>query len=150
MSRFACKVLASLKFKIVQVASRDQYLSKVYRKPCDTARVIERVEGGRVRRTVERAGMNAFEAVYEPQARLPDHEHPTAFFTYVLRGQYTERVSCDIRECRRGSVIFHSRSARASLRFDAICGRRDPTVFGKAGGEMTWRSKAILECDLRD
>ena len=61
----------------------------------------------RVRRAVTRVGLNAFEAVYEPGSRLPDHEHSSPFFTYVLRGQFTEHAGRVTRECERGAVIFH-------------------------------------------
>ena len=52
-------------------------------------------------------GLRAFEAVYEPRASLPMHEHAAPFFTYVLRGEFVERTPRTTRECRRGAVIFH-------------------------------------------
>ena len=64
-------------------------------------------EARNVRRTVTRAGLNAFEAVYEPRSRLPDHEHTSPFFTYVLGGDYMEQEGRLPRHCGRGAVIFH-------------------------------------------
>ena len=61
----------------------------------------------RVRRAIRRAGVHAFEAVYEPHSSLPDHDHVTPFFTYVLGGEYTERAGRETRACGRGAVIFH-------------------------------------------
>ncbi|AHG93353.1 Helix-turn-helix, AraC domain-containing protein (plasmid) [Gemmatirosa kalamazoonensis] len=61
----------------------------------------------RVQRAVTRAGLHVFEAVYEPHSRLPDHEHASPFFSYVLRGAYAERAGGATRDCRRGAVIFH-------------------------------------------
>ncbi|HJU64771.1 MAG TPA: hypothetical protein VJ596_03805, partial [Gemmatimonadaceae bacterium] len=60
-----------------------------------------------MRRTVTHAGMHAFEAVYEPRTSLPEHEHAAPFFTYVLRGEFTEHASRSMRHCLRGTVIFH-------------------------------------------
>jgi AraC family transcriptional regulator len=60
-----------------------------------------------VRRTVRRGALHAYEAAYAPSSRLPDHEHTSPFFTYVLRGGYVEQVGRVARECRRGAVIFH-------------------------------------------
>lgn len=65
------------------------------------------LEGRSVCRSLAWGGLRAFEAVYEPHAALPMHEHSAPFFTYVLRGEYLERTPRNDRECRRGSVIFH-------------------------------------------
>jgi AraC family transcriptional regulator len=59
-------------------------------------------------RTVCRGDLLAFEAIYAPHSQLLDHQHEWPFFTYVLRGDYVERVGQLRRECTRGSVIFHS------------------------------------------
>jgi AraC family transcriptional regulator len=72
-----------------------------------TSQASGRLVARHVRRTVTRAGLHAFEAVYEPNTRLPNHEHASPFFTYVLRGDYVERAGRLIRECRRGTVSFH-------------------------------------------
>ena len=61
-----------------------------------------------VRRTVRRGDLFAYEAVYAARSRLPEHEHASPFFTYVLRGNYVEQVGKNARECRRGTVIFHA------------------------------------------
>jgi len=60
-----------------------------------------------IRRTIVRAGLHAYEAAYDRHALLAEHEHVSPFFTYVLRGDYVERVGRSPRECRRGAVIFH-------------------------------------------
>ena len=65
------------------------------------------LEGRSVRRSLAWDGLRAFEAVYQPHTSLAMHEHSAPFFTYVLRGEFTERTSGVNRECRRGSVIFH-------------------------------------------
>jgi AraC family transcriptional regulator len=61
-----------------------------------------------VRRTVRRGGLHAFEAAYAGRSRLPEHEHVSPFFTYVLRGGYVEQAGRVTRQCRRGAVLFHS------------------------------------------
>lgn len=69
-------------------------------------------EAGPVARHVSRtrawSGLHAFEAYYEPHAVLPEHEHAGPFFTYVLRGSFTEHAARATRDCRRGSVVFHA------------------------------------------
>ena len=60
-----------------------------------------------VRRTVRRGALHAYEAAYAASSRLPDHQHVSPFFTYVLRGAYVEQVGHVTRECLRGAVIFH-------------------------------------------
>ncbi|MDQ6770880.1 MAG: AraC family transcriptional regulator [Gemmatimonadota bacterium] len=67
----------------------------------------ERFETRQVRRTVWRDGLHAFEAMYAPSSTLPEHEHTSPFFTYVLRGEYVEEVDRLPRHCARGAVIFH-------------------------------------------
>ncbi|HKA57563.1 MAG TPA: AraC family transcriptional regulator [Gemmatimonadales bacterium] len=58
-------------------------------------------------RTVWRAGLQAYEAVYAAHSRLPEHEHTSPFFTYVLRGEFVEQVGTLQRHSARGAVIFH-------------------------------------------
>ena len=67
----------------------------------------DRFEPRHVRRTVWRDGLNAFEAAYTPNSKLPEHAHTSPFFTYVLRGEYVEEVGRVPRHCARGTVIFH-------------------------------------------
>jgi AraC family transcriptional regulator len=68
----------------------------------------ERLEARHVLRTVRRDGLQAYEAVYAPRSRLPEHEHTSPFFTYVLRGEYVEQVGPVHRHSARGAVIFHN------------------------------------------
>ena len=65
------------------------------------------LDGRYVRTTREWAGLHAFEAQYEPETSLPEHEHSEPFFTYVLRGSYTEYASGTRRVCSAGDVMIH-------------------------------------------
>ena len=67
----------------------------------------QRLEARHVRRTICRAGLHAYEAAYASGSQLPEHEHTSPFFTYVLRGNYVEQEGGVSRECGRGAVIFH-------------------------------------------
>ena len=67
----------------------------------------QRLEARHVRRTICRAGLHAYEAAYASGSQLPEHEHASPFFTYVLRGNYVEQEGRLPRECARGAVIFH-------------------------------------------
>jgi AraC family transcriptional regulator len=67
----------------------------------------QKLEARHVRRTICRAGLHAYEAIYAAGSRLPEHEHTSPFFTYVLRGNYVEQEGRLPRECARGAVIFH-------------------------------------------
>lgn len=67
----------------------------------------QKLEARHVRRTICRAGLHAYEAAYAAGSRLPEHEHTSPFFTYVLRGNYVEQEGRLPRECVRGAVIFH-------------------------------------------
>jgi len=67
----------------------------------------ERLDARQVLRTVRRAGLEAYEAMYAARSRLPEHEHAAPFFTYVLRGEYVEQVGPLQRHSARGTVIFH-------------------------------------------
>jgi AraC family transcriptional regulator len=66
-----------------------------------------RLEARQVRRTISRAGLHAYEAAYAPRSELPEHQHVSPFFTYVLRGDYVEQEGRVPRHCARGAVIFH-------------------------------------------
>ncbi len=68
----------------------------------------------RVRRVVTQSGLHAFEAVYEPVAKLPEHGHGRPFFTYVLGGSYVERAGRQERVCSRGTVIFHDHESHTN------------------------------------
>ncbi|HMI46346.1 MAG TPA: hypothetical protein VK491_09305, partial [Gemmatimonadaceae bacterium] len=68
---------------------------------------MQRLEARDVRRTIWHAGLHAYEAVYASGSRLPEHQHTSPFFTYVLRGNYVEQEGRLPRECGRGAVIFH-------------------------------------------
>lgn len=65
------------------------------------------LDGRCVRNTREWSGLHAFEAQYEAKTSLPEHEHTEPFFTYVLRGSYTENARGTPRECSAGDVIIH-------------------------------------------
>src|SRR4029453_646687 len=65
------------------------------------------LEARHVRRTICLAGLHAYEAAYPARSQLPEHEHTSPFFTYVLRGEYVEQEGRLPRACGRGAVIFH-------------------------------------------
>jgi len=67
----------------------------------------DEMEARTIRRTVVRAGLHMYEAVYAGRAALAEHEHASPFFTYVLRGDYVEQSGQSCRSCTRGVVIFH-------------------------------------------
>lgn len=67
-----------------------------------------------VQHALRRAGLHAFEAVYDPHSRLPEHGHAAPFFTYVLRGSYCERAGRHERVCERGAVIFHDHESHTN------------------------------------
>ena len=67
----------------------------------------QKLDARHVRRTVCREGLHAYEAAYAPGSQLPEHQHASPFFTYVLRGNYVEQEGRLPRECGRGAVIFH-------------------------------------------
>lgn len=73
----------------------------------DELRDTAPLDGRRVRNTREWSGLHAFEAQYEPRASLAEHEHTEPFFTYVLRGNYTEHACGKPRACSAGDVIIH-------------------------------------------
>jgi AraC family transcriptional regulator len=68
----------------------------------------------RIRRIVTQCGLHAFEAVYAPAARLPEHGHAAPFSTYVLGGSYVERAGRQERACARGTVIFHDHESHSN------------------------------------
>jgi AraC family transcriptional regulator len=65
------------------------------------------LDGRYVRIRRECCGLQAFEAQYAPKTSLPEHEHSEPFFTYVLRGSYTEHARGIPRECSAGDVMIH-------------------------------------------
>ncbi len=67
----------------------------------------DEMEARTIRRTIVRAGLHMYEAVYPRQAALAEHQHASPFFTYVLRGDYVEKLGQSHRSCTRGVVIFH-------------------------------------------
>jgi AraC family transcriptional regulator len=88
---------------------------------CDEIFVTTKYEVGsvvpaarRVRRTVSRPGIHAYEAAYDPFSLLPEHGHSIPFFTYVVRGSYIERAGSLTRQCTRGAVIFHNHESHTN------------------------------------
>jgi AraC family transcriptional regulator len=45
--------------------------------------------------------------VYQPNVNLPKHSHPTAYFSFVLQGTYTEKFRKESRRCSPSTLIFH-------------------------------------------
>lgn len=65
------------------------------------------LDGRVVRNTRQWSGLHAFEAQYRAKTSLAEHEHDEPFFTYVLRGNYTEHARGTPRDCSAGDVIIH-------------------------------------------
>lgn len=108
---------------------------------------MEVLQTRQVRRTVWRDGLSAFEAGYAPDARLPEHEHTSAFFTYVLRGEYVEEADRRLRQCARGAVIFHGPNEAHS---NAVGPRGTASFNVELTGE-SWReltSDTLPACDI--
>lgn len=68
----------------------------------------------RIRRVLSHPGLYAFEAAYDPWSQLPEHGHAAPFFTYVLRGSFVERAGRHVRQCSRGTVIFHDHESHTN------------------------------------
>jgi len=67
-----------------------------------------------VRHALSQPGLHAYEATYDPCARLPEHGHTRPFFTYVLWGSYVETAGQRARQCGRGAVIFHDHESHTN------------------------------------
>ncbi len=66
---------------------------------------------------------HATETSYTPDLRLPAHAHEHPYFTYVVRGGYSEDASGSVRECARGAVVFHPAGESHANRFTTLGGR---------------------------
>lgn len=100
-----------------------------------------------VRRTVRRGGLHAFEAVYAASSRLPEHEHSSPFFTYVLRGSYVEQAGRVTRQCRRGAVLFHAhQETHANVVGDVGTASLNVELADEAWRELT--ADVVPPCDL--
>jgi AraC family transcriptional regulator len=78
---------------------------------------------------------------------LPDHEHASPFFTYVLRGGYVEQVGHVSRECLRGAVIFHPyNEAHANVVGNNGTASLNVEITDDAWRELT--ADVVPSCDL--
>lgn len=53
------------------------------------------------------AGLTLTETAYAPSLRLPRHFHQSAYFCFVLQGNFTEFYERQSRACRPSTLIFH-------------------------------------------
>lgn len=106
----------------------------------------QRLEARHVRRTIWHAGLHAYEAVYASGSRLPEHEHTSPFFTYVLRGNYVEQEGRLPRECGRGAVIFH----RPNETHANLVGPQGTASFNVEIGAEAWRELTADMVPARD
>ena len=100
-----------------------------------------------VRRSVRRGALHAYEAAYAASSLLPDHEHASPFFTYVLRGGYVEQVGPTSRECLRGAVIFHAHNESHAN----VVGNHGTASLNVEITEESWReltADVVPACDL--
>lgn len=73
-------------------------------KPSQQRRRIVKSENLAVR---EVAGFRLVETVYAPGLKMGVHSHEPAFFSFVLRGAYTERCGRQTRTCSPALLISH-------------------------------------------
>jgi AraC family transcriptional regulator len=104
------------------------------------------LEARQVRRTICRAGLHAYEAAYASGSRLPEHEHTSPFFTYVLRGNYVEQEEGLSRECTRGAVIFH----RPNETHANVVGPQGTASLNVEIGAEAWRELTADMVPARD
>jgi AraC family transcriptional regulator len=98
----------------------------------------ETLDARHVLRAVRCAGLQAYEAVYAARSRLPEHEHASPFFTYVLRGDYVEQVGPLQRHSARGAVIFHNHhEAHANVVGPDGTASLNVEITAAAWGELT-------------
>jgi AraC family transcriptional regulator len=96
---------------------------------------------------VHRGSLHAYEAAYAPSSSLPDHQHASPFFTYVLRGGYIERVGQIERKCVRGAVIFHAHNeSHANVVSKSGTASLNVEINDDAWRELT--SDVVRACDL--
>jgi AraC family transcriptional regulator len=108
--------------------------------------IQQSLEARNVRRTISHAGLHAYEAVYASGSRLPEHEHTSPFFTYVLRGNYLEQEEGLSRECARGAVIFH----RANETHANVVGPQGTASLNVEIGAEAWRELTADMVPARD
>lgn len=53
------------------------------------------------------SGLSLSETIYQPNLNLPKHSHPTAYFSFVLQGTYTEKRQNELRNCNLLTMVFH-------------------------------------------
>ena len=101
------------------------------------------------------AGLHIVESVYEPHQSVPWHAHQWPYFTFVLRGGYTEDCQGKTWEIAEGDVVLHEAGeAHANRMHDAdtyllnleftqcwldrldACGARLDSRFTASGGNF--------------
>lgn len=62
---------------------------------------------GNTSKTVLSADFRLTETVYTPTVKLPVHSHETAYFCFVLEGNFTEFYGRRSRSCHPSTLVFH-------------------------------------------
>lgn len=83
-------------------------------KPQPPARRIARSENVAIR---EVAGFRLVETLYPSGLKMAAHSHEPAYFSFVLRGAYTERSGRQTRTCVPSLLIFHPPDASHAVAF---------------------------------
>ena len=98
---------------------------------------------GDVRRSAEVSGVGLSETVYAAHARLPRHEHERPYFCLVLRGNYEELASKQLRLCHSAMLVFHPAGEAHSNRFGKLGGACFNMEFS-----ATWNDRMQLLAPL--
>ena len=67
--------------------------------------------------TCDGAEFTLSESIYPAGLRMPSHEHEPAYFSFLLRGGYTEICKKGTRTCKPSSIVFHPPGERHAVDF---------------------------------
>ncbi len=78
---------------------------------------LERFYGNTLK-TFSTPGLKLTETTYTPALKLTAHAHESAYFCFVLEGEFTECYGRRSRSCRPSTLIFHPKDETHSDRFE--------------------------------
>ncbi|HEY0320622.1 MAG TPA: helix-turn-helix domain-containing protein [Pyrinomonadaceae bacterium] len=94
----------------------------------------------------EIAGFRLVETVYPSGLKMPAHSHEPAYFSFVLRGAYTERCGNRTRTCVPSLLIFHPPDQSHAVAFhNADVGIFRVEVKPHRLAQVSERSQALMD-----
>lgn len=94
------------------------------------------------------AGLSLIETLYPASLAMPRHAHENAYFSFVLKGAYTECVGQSTQVCNASNLVFHPPDEAHSVQFHSANVRIFRVELDSAWLERIRQHSAVMDRPL--